>query len=130
MSPENVALVGLFDLQVLIAPENDGWIAQGLEIDYAVGGASVEDAQTRFEEGLLATVHAHLEAFGDLSRFVRPAPLNMFRKLSGSAQEWKYTCVSLHRLCLPDPDLFPFGHMRFVSPKQHSLEPVQSQVVQ
>lgn len=61
-------------LRVLIIPDGKGWFAQGLEIDYASGGDSLEDAKKRFQVGLEATIHEHLKIFGNLDRLIKTAP--------------------------------------------------------
>ena len=38
-------------LRVVVWQNDDGWMAQGLEIDYAAGGVSIEDVMERFSTG-------------------------------------------------------------------------------
>ena len=38
-------------LRVVVWQNDDGWMAQGLEIDYAAGGVSIEDVMERFSIG-------------------------------------------------------------------------------
>ena len=119
MSSPDLALVGIFDLQVVIARDGEGWVAQGLEVDYAVGGDSVEDVQARFGQGLRATVQAHLERFGHLENFIVPAVRDAWSSLLTGAQEWKYTHVSLHQLGITERDSFPFRDIKFVIPNEN-----------
>jgi len=60
------------------------------------------------------------EAFGHLNEFIQPVSFALLRELYGAAQEWKYTCVSLQQVndIIPEPVMFPFGQIKFVSPKQ------------
>ena len=62
-------------LQVIIAADGNGWVAQGIEIDYAAGGDSPTDAKERFQIGLEATARASLDANNNLSAFLRPASI-------------------------------------------------------
>ena len=47
---------GDLSLQVIVAEDGKGWIAQGIELDYAAGGDSYDDAIRRFGAGLRRTV--------------------------------------------------------------------------
>jgi len=67
-------------LRVLIIPDEGGWFAQGLEIDYAAGGDSVEDVKQRFQQGLESTIHEHLRVFGNID--------NLLNKQAPS-EEWE-----------------------------------------
>jgi hypothetical protein len=58
----------------MIIPDGDMHFAQGLEIDYAAQGASLDDVKKAFEIGLEATIQAHLKEFGTLENLVVPAP--------------------------------------------------------
>jgi hypothetical protein len=55
---------------VLITKHEDGWVAQGLEIDYAIDGSSVEDVKKRFEQGLTLTVKANLRVHRNITRLL------------------------------------------------------------
>src|SRR5579863_5371997 len=50
-SDGNRHIVGIGNLRVIIVPDGKLWFAQGLEIDYAVQGNSVEDAKRQLEAG-------------------------------------------------------------------------------
>ena len=109
-------LVGIFGLQVVIAKDGDGWVAQGIEVDYAVGGESVEDTQKRFEVGLCESIHAHLSKFGHLDNFIIPADYTLWKGLLAGSQEWQHTSVSLHNLA--DQQLeWPFSEIKFAVPR-------------
>ena len=60
-------------LQVIVAPDGDGWVAQGLEVDYAAGGASVSETKEHFMTGLRAAAEARLERTGTLAQLNQPA---------------------------------------------------------
>src|ERR1039458_1707330 len=59
-------VVGIGNLRVVIVPDGDFWFAQGLEIDYAVQGASEKDAKKKFEDGLEHTIEEHLKIHGTI----------------------------------------------------------------
>lgn len=110
-------IVGILDLQVIVAPQGKLWVAQALEIDYAAAGESPEDAKKRFEDGLCATIHEHLRVFGTLSRLTQstPAPDEWFSLVKKGKLE-EYTQVSIHDF-LPDKIdklLLPFGQIKYV----------------
>lgn len=50
------------------------WFARGLDIDYAAQGKSLLEVEKAFESGFVDTVHAHVEEYGHLDHFVKPAP--------------------------------------------------------
>jgi len=91
--------VGIWDLHVHIIPDGKFWFAQGLEIDYAVQGDSIEEAKRNFEEGLEATIDLHLRMDGNIERLLKFAPPHIIKaafksRLNGSIQT--YSQVSLH----------------------------------
>jgi hypothetical protein len=59
---------GTLGLRVALVPEDNGWFAQGLDVDYFAAGATESEAKSNFEKGLLSA--ARLSA---LSKF-GPAP--------------------------------------------------------
>jgi hypothetical protein len=91
--------VAIWDLHVYIAPDGDGWFAQGLEIDYGVQGDSVEEAKRNFETGLERTIDVHLKVDGDINNLLVFAPQEIIQealrnRLNGSIKT--YWQVSLH----------------------------------
>lgn len=75
-------IVGLGNIRVILMPDNDGWFAQGLEIDYAAQGENIEDAKHQFEEGLDATIREHLRVHNDIRRLLVVAPNDIWRLVS------------------------------------------------
>jgi hypothetical protein len=67
-------LVGLGSIRVLICPDGDCWFAQGVEIDYAAQGASIEDVKKRFEVGLRATIEENLKIYDSIDGLLAFAP--------------------------------------------------------
>ena len=124
-SAPSLAVVGI-DLQVVVAPDEDGWIAQGVEIDCAAGGDTPEDAQERFEHALGALLQAHLSSFGNLEKMLSPVnSANLWAELalSASASEWTYSHVSVHKFLPAEIDFFPFKMIRYAQVQQHGQSP-------
>ena len=114
-SAPSLTVVGI-ELQVVVAPDEDGWIAQGVEIDCAAGGDTPEDAQDRFEHALGALLQAHLSSFGNLEKMLSPVKsANMYAELalSASASEWTYSHVSAHKFLPAALDFFPFKRIKY-----------------
>ena len=93
-------VVGIGDLRVILIPDGDFWFAQGLEIDYAAQGDTVENAQENFQNGLAATIHEHLKVHGNLSRILRLAPQETWADLafSSTAEPYTFSQVSFHQI--------------------------------
>ena len=72
---EKNAAASATTLQVIVAADGDGWVAQGIEIDYAAGGDNPADAMNRFAVGLEATAQASLSNHGNLTAFLRPTKI-------------------------------------------------------
>jgi len=66
-------VVGIGDLRVMIVEEEGHWFAQGLEIDYAADGLSLDDVKRRFEQGLASTVSEHVKIYGSIQHLLRVA---------------------------------------------------------
>lgn len=84
-------------LRVIICPDGDGWFAQGIEIDYAAYGSSIEAAQLNFERGLAQTIHLHLERFGEIDRLLKFAPTAAWKKLK-DPNHYSFTLLTRHTL--------------------------------
>lgn len=116
------ALVGILDLQVILAEESpNAWVAQGIEIDYAAGGGSLEEAKSNFEHGIVATVHEHLNTFGSIKQFMCQAPndawFDLLLKHDGDIH--LYSRVIVHdlvgELTKADKAAFPFDAIKYLS---------------
>jgi hypothetical protein len=76
----NVVAIGA--LKVVIAKDaSQLWFAQGLDIDYAAEGTSIEDVKKNFVNGLVATIDLHLKAYADLSNVLKPAPQEVWQEM-------------------------------------------------
>lgn len=108
---ENRHAVMLGHIRVLVRERHGEWFAQGIEVDYAASGESMEDVQSRFERGLAATVHVHLRRFSSLDRLLKFAPRAEVEKLD--ADEYQLNLVSIHDIG-PDMNHFPFGRIAYL----------------
>ena len=105
--------VGIGNLRVMITRDHGSWFAQGLEIDYAAQGSSLEDVKKRFEEGLAATIEEHLKIYASIDKLLRPAPKEVWVELANAAAEMKrYSQVSVHTL-----RSLPFERIEYFEPR-------------
>ena len=107
---------GFLALQVVLAKDGDGWVAQGIELDYAACGSSTDNVRDRFERGLRATIHAHLDRFGDLDRLFTPTPSETWMRLIAAEHQKRGSHVSPHRFFSPAP--LPFGKIVYLIPSR------------
>lgn len=93
-------VVGLLNLRVVIVPDGKLWFAQGLDIDYAAQGTSIEDAKKQFEDGFVATVHEHLKVFGTIDKLLSVAPNEVWQEMlyAPKAKHQLYSQVSTHSI--------------------------------
>jgi hypothetical protein len=66
-------------MKVLIAPDGQFFFAQGVEMDYAAQGNTVDEAKANFAAGLEATKKLHLDHFGEVR--IDPAPEDVIADL-------------------------------------------------
>ncbi|MCI0562114.1 MAG: hypothetical protein MN733_26810 [Nitrososphaera sp.] len=106
--------VFLGNLSVLVSHEGDEWFAQGVEVDYGAAGDSLEDVQRRFESGLEATIHAHIDRFGTIERLLKFAPESEYRELT-EAEPYQFALITFHQVPAP----FPFKGITYLGrPKE------------
>ncbi|MGH8247905.1 MAG: hypothetical protein ACREUU_15905, partial [Gammaproteobacteria bacterium] len=74
-------VVGIGNLRVILFQEGDLWFAQGLEIDYASQGDSLEDVKKQFEDGLGATIEEHLRVYGNIDKILNVAPSEVWKEM-------------------------------------------------
>lgn len=109
--------VKLDALRVLICPDGEGlWFAQGIDLDYAAGGTSVDDVKRRFENGLLATIQAHLRRFGTIERLLKTPSPGVWMPLVCSAESHEFSIESIHEL----PPQFPFKKVEYIEGGRHA----------
>ena len=80
LEEEGQAAVVVWNLSVLIVPDDKFWFAQGLEIDYGAQGDTVEEAQENFQQGLLATISQHLRVHGNIEKLLKFAPSEILKE--------------------------------------------------
>jgi hypothetical protein len=71
---DGLQAAGVDNLRVLITKEDDVWLAQGLEIDYAIDGESLQDVKKRFEDGLAMTIESNLRVYDSITPLLQIAP--------------------------------------------------------
>ena len=93
-------VVGIGNLRVVIVPDGPFWFAQGLEIDYAVQGNTIEDAKKQFEDGLESTIEEHLRQHGNIRMLLNVAPNQVWNELlhDPSAKLTRYWQLSDHHI--------------------------------
>ena len=97
LEDEDGQAVAIWNLSVLIVPDEEFWFAQGIEINYGAQGDSEEDAKSNFEAGLLDTICLHLRVHGHIKNLLKFAPS---RVLVGAAKNksliQRFAQVSFH----------------------------------
>jgi hypothetical protein len=97
VADENTHGVGVWNLSVLIVPDEELWFAQGLEINYGAQGTSVKDAQLNFQKGLLATIRQHLRVHGNIDGLLKFAPSHVLREANqNKSLLQRFDTVSFH----------------------------------
>jgi hypothetical protein len=92
-------VVGIGNLRVLLIPDDSAWFAQGLEIDYAVQGETIEDAKEQFEVGLEATIQEHLRVYGNIDALLQLAPAEAWKMLyEPGVRPQRYSQVTEHHV--------------------------------
>jgi hypothetical protein len=91
-------VVGIGNLRVTITRDGPFWLAQGLEIDYFAQGDSLADAKQNFQDGLAATIRAHLSRFGTIQKVLKVAPQRVWDQLVTTGTYHLHSQVSFHDL--------------------------------
>jgi hypothetical protein len=96
-SDGNTHLVAIGNLRVVLVEEDGAWFAQGLEIDYAAQGNSVEAVKRNFEQGLAATVDQHIRVYGTIENLLAAAPPEVWKDvLHAKCRKKSYSQFTLH----------------------------------
>lgn len=111
---DNNHVVGLGAIRVLICHEGDEWLAQGVEVDYAASGTSLEDVQGRFERGLELTVRAHLTMHDTIDGLLKYAPGDILKMLPAE-EEFNFDQVSYHDLPESVSHSIPFSKVAYIN---------------
>jgi hypothetical protein len=78
---DGVDIVMIDKLRVALTRDGNAWVAQGLEIDYAAEGTSVEDAKEQFQTGLMLTLRENIRVFGHIKGVLRVVPQDVWYAL-------------------------------------------------
>ena len=76
-----VDIVMIDKLRVALTRDGNAWVAQGLEIDYAAEGSSVDEAKRQFETGLMLTLRENIRVFGHIKGVLRTVPQDVWNAL-------------------------------------------------
>ncbi len=117
LNMDNCHAVIVDTLRVLIEKDGAGWYAQGLEIDYAAGGSSIEDVKQRFQEGLIDTMHEHLRVYGSLTNMIHPAPKEEWEKYTTQKDQHTLTTVALVAREGALPEMLPYKEIAYLEPR-------------
>ena len=108
-------------LRVVISQDEDLWFAQGLELDYAAAGDTLDDVKERFHQGLAATFKEHLKIYGTVENLLRVAPQETWDTWLKADKNYNFTQVSLHDLAdakkmVSERPRLPFRSIWFMEP--------------
>jgi|HubBroStandDraft_6_1064221.scaffolds.fasta_scaffold514468_1 hypothetical protein len=93
------AAVAIWNLSVLIVPDEEFWFAQGLEIDYGAQGGTVEEAQDNFQQGLVATINQHLKVHGHIKKLLKFASSDILKEAAQHKSSIKlFAQISFHEI--------------------------------
>ena len=107
-------IVGIGNLRVIICEEDGLWFAQGLEIDYAASGNSLDEVQRNFEHGLAATVGLHLQTFETIKTLLVPAPAKVWQELAGEKERYEFTQISAHEFEAAPFETLPYAGISYL----------------
>ena len=113
----NAFAVFLAHIKVLVLNDDGSWFAQGLDIDYAAQGTSLEDVKKRFEDGLEKTLIEHLKSRGNISGVLQVAPKQYWEKYYQQPSHWVYTYGGVHIMEPQSVDL----QFQYVQPQEAVL---------
>jgi predicted RNase H-like HicB family nuclease len=108
-------VVGFGNLRVVIVADEGSWFAQGLDIDYAAQGETIEEAKENFSRGLRATINQHLCSHSNIRNLLKGADPETCRHLLldssfGTAQLKFFSQVSAHHI----HQAIPFSHIAYL----------------
>lgn len=95
------------EIRVLVMKDADALFAQGLDIDYAAEGESMDEVIENFVGGLVRTLHEHLVVHGNLRKLPAPAPPEYWQAyLSDDVHHVECRWLSVHKVPC-DPEVRP-----------------------
>lgn len=116
-------IVGLEALRVLLTKDGDSWFAQGLEIDYAAAGDTIDDVKSNFEAGLRFTVREHLKMHGHIKNVLKVADQDAWAeflnaKASEDCLKQRFTTIQVHSIVVKKEEIkiprLPFKEIAFL----------------
>lgn len=109
-------------MRVFVCHTDDGYVAQGLEIDYCSVGDTVDEVQENFARGFLATVEALLKRGRPLSAlFKSTTPPEVWQEYINSQKQDNLICGTVVDLSAKLPHESPYRSLAFCSPRQMAL---------
>jgi hypothetical protein len=114
-------------LRVWVRKEGQHWVANGLDIDYAVAGESREQATRAFVMGLCLTIVEHVKRFHSLERLLaRRAPDDIYlawvREVESNRLEPRVVSLNVPEAELGDWNVLPSlpSAVKFFEPAAHA----------
>jgi len=125
-------VAGIKSLHVMLLQDDGGWFAQGLEVDYASCGKTIDEAKDNFANGLVLTVCEHLTMHGNLDKVLVVAPQEAWEeyfktppdKIEKQALSFVTSVNVFTQAGATDPlkkaKAFPFSGVQFVKSTHHT----------
>ncbi|WP_313424198.1 hypothetical protein [Stenotrophomonas rhizophila] len=109
-------------MRVFVCHTHDGYVAQGLEIDYCSVGDTVDEVQKNFARGFLATVESLIKRKRPLSAlFKSKTPPEIWQEYIDSQAQDNLICGTIVDLTGELPTEVPYQQLAFCAPRQMAL---------
>jgi hypothetical protein len=106
--------VAVWNLRVWVTEENGWFFAQGLEVDYAAQGSSLEEVMEIFHEGFVRSIDAHLREHGNVRAFLKPVSAEILMEFNAHKGDSKpVRTMSLHVTETKQPAEVPTTNIDF-----------------
>lgn len=114
----------LFALKVAVGKEVDDehgevWYAQGLDVDFAASGKSLDDVQRRFSRGLHSTLVAHLNKYGNASRLHR-TPRSVWKRFFDD-EMYHVHLISVESFPDAQAEDFPYTELAYIEQSREQV---------
>ncbi|MGE0487355.1 MAG: hypothetical protein AB7Q81_24590 [Gammaproteobacteria bacterium] len=113
---EHAVSLKVRDLRVVIVRDGDLWFAQGIDIDYAASGTSVEDVKHRFAMGLFKSLIANVDLGGSIDAFLKHPPREQIEQLQNGPDS-REAKLSFSTERFPRDLPIPYDRIAFVEPQ-------------
>ncbi|MEA1053427.1 hypothetical protein U5801_27015 [Lamprobacter modestohalophilus] len=104
--------VSINNLRVLVTERDGDWFAQGVDLDYAACGRSLDEVKRNFERGLAGTINLHLKRFNCLERLLKITPFHVLEELSPD-HAFDFSLATWHDLN-EDLRALPYGGIAYL----------------